>query len=165
MLWPDITVQVSSHKAEPSAQPPLFPQIRSNFLWGGCAWGWYWGCGGSARRGWGCPVLGPRAWWPADICWEQSVFHHVLNLQSPDSTSHVAANQIFPPDLPLQAQTSGTSVGVVKNKCYLVNHARFQFFFCDVIMAPLLVLQNTQTTQRECSCSCNQCIYGWTTDQ
>lgn len=86
---------------------------------------------------------------------------HFLNVQSPDSTSHTA-NQTFPLSLPFQAQTSGTSLGVVKNKSYLVNHARFQLFFSDIIMAPLLVLQKTQTTQHECSCSCNQCIYGWT---
>lgn len=81
-----------------------------------------------------------HSWGLPDTCWEQSVFHHFLNVQSPDSTSH-GANQTFPPNLPFQAQTRGTSVGVLKNQCYLVNHARFQFFFCDIIMAPLLVLQ------------------------
>lgn len=111
---------------------------------------------------WGSLCCAPmHSWWLPDIYWEQSVFHHFLNAQIPDSSSHIA-NQTFPPNLPFQAQTSGTSVGV--NKSYLVNHARFQFFFCDIIMAPLLVLQKTQTTQRECSCSCTQCIYGWTTN-
>ena len=77
-----------------------------------------------------------------DICCKQFVFHYFLNLQNRDSTSE-KVKPIFPcqSSQSSKTQVNGTSVGVVKNKCYLVNHARFQFLFCDVIMAPLLVLE------------------------